>query len=235
MANGTLFQAGSASCAGGPTAIYTVSSGTWVAGPDFPDNLDIPGGPAALEVNGNVLMMTSSGISNMGGAVFFEWNGSTLNQLPGPPNAPNDVSIYGHLLMLPTGQLLFTDFSNEVELFTSTGSNYTGWNPTVLLASATLQRGTTIRLNGSKFNGVSQNNAYGSNFQDATNYPLVRFTNSAGQVYYARTHNHSTMAVGYTGPAYTYVDIPSTLPAGSYALQVVVNGIASRNYIVGIH
>jgi hypothetical protein len=235
MANGTLFQAGANACGPGNTAVYNVSSGNWTAGPMFPNNLDISSGPAVLETNGNVLMMASTELGLTPGATFFEWNGSDLNEVAGPPNAPNDDSYEGHMLMLPTGQILFTDFTNDVELFTSTGSNYTGWNPTVLLASATLQRGTTIRLNGSKFNGVSQNNAYGSNFQDATNYPLVRFTNSAGQVYYARTHNHSTMAVGYTGPAYTYVDIPSTLPAGSYALQVVVNGIASRNYIVGIH
>ena len=32
--------------------------------------------------------------------------------------------------MLPTGQILFTDFSNDVELFTSAGSQYTGWTPT---------------------------------------------------------------------------------------------------------
>jgi hypothetical protein len=234
MANGTLFQAGANSCSGGNTAVYDVSSGTWTPGPAFPDNLDIAGGPAALETNGNVLMMTSPGVHDLPGAAFFEWNGSVLSQITGPPNAPNDFSQVGHLLMLPNGQILFTDLSSNVELFTSNGSNYTGWTPSVLLTSATLQRGSTIRLSGFKFNGASQNNAYGSNFQDATNYPLVRFTNSSGQVYYARTHDHSTMAVGYSGPTYTYVDIPATIPTGGYNLQVVVNGIPSQNYSVGV-
>jgi hypothetical protein len=40
------------------------------------------------------------------------------------------------------------------------------------------------------------------------------------------------MAVGYLGPTYTFVDIPATIPAGTYNLQVVVNGIASVNYPV---
>ena len=167
--------------------------------------------------------------------MFFEWNGSTLNQISGPPNGPSDSSYYGHMLMLPTGQILFTDFSNDVELFNSTGSDYTGWNPTVLLTAATIQGGTTIKLSGFKFNGASQDSAYGDDFQDATNYPLVRFTSqSTGQVYYARTHDHSTMAVGYVGPTYTPCGCPASVPTGEYNLQVVVNGIASQNYPVGI-
>ena len=235
MANGTSYQAGANSCGAGHTAYYTVSTATWTAGPDFPDSLNIGDGPGALETNGNVLLMASPGLYQTG-SVFFEWNGSTLTQIPGPPNAPNDSSYYGHMLMLPNGQILFTDFSNDVELFTSTGSQYTGWTPTVLLSSTTLVRGHTYTISGSKFNGVSQNNAYGDDFQDASNYPLVRFVNpTTGQVYYGRTHDHSTMAVGYSGPTYTHLDVPSGMPAGGYNLQVVVNGIASASYLVAIH
>jgi hypothetical protein len=233
MANGTLYQTGANKCGGGNTAVYTLSSGSWVAGPVFPGDFDIAGGPAALEVNGNVMMMSSPGIIDIG-AVFFEWNGSTLNQIVSPPNASSDSSYDGHLLMLPTGQILFTDFTNDVELFTSAGSQYTGWTPTLLITNLTMHANTTYKLNGFKFNGASQNNAYGCNFQDATNYPLMRFTSTSnGKVYYARTHDHSTMAVGYVGPTYTHVDIPN-IPQGSYNLQVVVNGIASSNYLVGI-
>ena len=232
MPNGTVFQTGANRCAAGHNGVYTVSSNSWTEAPDFPSNLDIADGPAALEVNGNVLAMTSPGIFGTG-AVFIEWNGSTLTTIPGPPNGPEDSSYYGHMLMLPTGQILFTDFSNDVELFTSAGSQYTGWNPTVILTSATIQGGTTIKLSGFKFNGASQNNSYGDDFQDATNYPIVRFTSQSGTVYYARTHDHSTMAVGYVGPTYTMVDVPS-VPAGEYNLQVVVNGIASQDYPIGI-
>ena|SRR5271165_3042373 len=51
------------------------------------------------------------------GAVFFEWDGSKLNQVPAPPNGPSDTSYFGHMLVLPTGQILFTDFSGDVEPF----------------------------------------------------------------------------------------------------------------------
>ncbi len=137
------------------------------------------------------------------------------------------------MLVLPTGQILFTDFSNDVELYTSNGSPYPGTAPSALFATAvtTLTRGVTITLFGFKFNGASQANAYGDDFQDATNYPLVRITNkSTGHVFYCRTHDHSTMAVGYQGPAYTHVDLPANLETGASTLEVVANGIASQKY-----
>ncbi len=233
MPNGTVFQTGANSCGAGHNGVYTVSSNSWAEAPDFPGTFDIADGPGALETNGNVIVFASPGFGGIGGQMF-EWNGNALSTLPNPPNGPTDSSYYGHLLMLPTGQIMFTDFSNDVELFTSAGSQYSGWNPTVVLTSATIQGGTTIKLSGFKFNGASQNNAYGDDFQDASNYPIVRFTSqSTGNVYYARTHDHSTMAVGYTGPTYTSVDVPSA-PTGEYNLQVVVNGIASQNYPIGI-
>ena len=171
-------------------------------------------------------MMTSPGIFRTG-AVFFEWDGSNLNQVPGPPKAPSDSSYYGHMLMLPTGQILFTDFSNDVELYTSTGSPYHWLGSVRSAASAALSRGKYHPLFGYRFNGASQANAYGDDFQDATNYPIVRITNkSTGHVYYCRTHGHNTMAVGYPGPTYTHVDIPANMETGASYLEVVANGIA---------
>src|SRR5208283_1931417 len=232
--DGTVYQTGANRCAAGHTAVYTVSSNSWVAGPDFPSNLDIADSPAALLPDGNVLMMTSPGIYNTG-AVFFEWDGTKLNQVSAPPNGPTDSSYYGHMLVLPTGQILFTDFSTDVEIYTSSGSPYPGLAPSALLASVALPRGKTFTLFGNRFNGASQANAYGDDFQDATNYPIVRITNkSTGQVTYCRTHDHNTMAVGYPGPTYTHVDIPASTPTGASNLEVVANGIASQKYPIVI-
>ena len=233
--DGTVYQTGANSCGAGHTGIYTVSSNSWAAGPDFPGSFDAADSPAALEINGNVLLFASPGFGGPGGQMF-EWNGSTLSTVANPPNGPGDSSYYGHMLMLPSGQIMFTDFSNDVELWNSAGSAYSGWTPTVLLPNITLTHGTTVLLNGRNFNGASQNNAYGDDFQDASNYPIVKFTNvSSGHVFFGRTHGHSTMAVGYHGPAYTHVDIPSNIELGQTHLQVVVNGIASANYTVVIN
>jgi len=235
MPNGTIFQTGANRCAAGHNGSYNVSTGTWTEAPDFPGSFDIADGPAALEVNGNVLMFASPGIYNTGGQMF-EWNGSTLTEVANPPNGSGDSSYYGHMLMLPSGQIMFTDFSNDVELWNSAGSPYSGWSPTILLPNLTLTHGTTIVLNGFNFFGASQNNAYGDDFQDATNYPIVRFTNVAsGAVVYGRTHDHSAMPVGYHGPCYTHLDIPSNIQTGATNMQVIVNGIASSNFRIVIN
>jgi RNase P/RNase MRP subunit p29 len=63
----------------------------------------------------------------------------------------------------------------------------------------------------------------------ATNYPLVRLTNRAGnKVRYLRTAHHSTMGVA-TGAAVhsTKVTVPIHTPQGQYSMVVVANGIAS--------
>ncbi len=140
------------------------------------------------------------------------------------------------MLVLPTGQVLYTDGSQDVEIYTPSGSANPNWAPTVSLFTASLQRGTSVLLYGTKFNGLSQANAYGDDAQMATNYPIVKLTNeSTRHVIYARTHDHSTMAVGYTGPTYTHVDLPPNMERGLTLLQVIANGIASQTYTVGIH
>ena len=232
--NGTVFATGANGAGAGHTSIYNVSSGTWTAGPDFPSNLDIADGPAALLPNGNVLMMTSPGIYQNGG-VFFEWDGTKLNQVPSVPNSPSDSSWYGHMLVLPTGQILFTDYSNDVEIYDPVGSPYPGLAPTALLTQAVLARGASFTLFGTRFNGASQAVAYGDDYQAATNYPIVRITNkSTGHVFYCRTHNPNTMAVGYPGPTYVHLDIPTNMETGASYLEVVANGIASQKYYIAI-
>jgi hypothetical protein len=233
LPSNTVFATGANRCAAGHTAVYDVASGTWTAGPDFPSNLDIADGPAALEPNGKMLMMTSPGIFGTG-AIFFEWDGSNLNQITGPPNAPNVSSFQGHLLVLPNGQIMYTDYTPDVEIFSATGSNY-NWQPSVLLQASVLTRGSSVFLFGSKFNGVSQSSAYGDDLQNATNYPIVRFTNVAtGHVFYGRTHDHSTMAVRFPGPSYTHLEIPTNMETGQTYLEVVANGVPSQKYMIGI-
>lgn len=79
--------------------------------------------------------------------------------------------------------------------------------------------------------------AYGDDFQDATNYPLVRITNNTTKhVFYCKTHNHSTMAVA-TGAAIvsTEFDVPSTIETGASSLVVVANGIPSASVAVTVN
>ena len=92
-------------------------------------------------------------------------------------------------------------------------------------------RGQTYHVIGRQFNGWSQAASFGDEFQTATNYPLVRITNIAtGHVFYARTHDHSTMGVvTRSTPTYTHFDVPRGHGDGSRASwMVVANGIRSN-------
>jgi hypothetical protein len=77
---------------------------------------------------------------------------------------------------------------------------------------------------------LSQAASFGDEDQTATNYPLVRITNQATHhVFYAKTHDHSTMAVA-TGNAIvsTNFDVPAKMETGASSLVVVANGIPSK-------
>ena len=234
--DGTVFATGANGAGAGHTSIYNPSTGGWTPGPDFPSNLDVADGPAALLPDGNVLVSASPSIF-LNGTVFFEWDGSNLNPVPATPNSPGNSSWYGRMLVLPTGQVLYTDGSRDVEIYTAAGTANPAWAPSAILSlsSPIISRGSTIMLNGRKFNGYSQAVAYGDDAQAATNYPIMRLTNaSTGHVFYCRTHDHSTMAVAYAGPAYTHVDIPSNMETGQTYLEVIANGIASPRYNIGV-
>jgi hypothetical protein len=224
--DGTVFYTGANGCGASHTSIYNSATGVWTPGPDFPAGLGVADGPAALEPNGKVLVMTSPGVFNTG-AVYFEWNGRKLTQVPGPPNAPYESSFYGNMLVLPTGQILLTDLYNDIELYTpSPGSAEI--EVEIERAPSVVRRGGSYRISGTGFNGVSQGASYGDDAQGATNFPLVRITNKAtGHVSYARTHDHSSMAVASKKLVSTVFDVSAATETGPSSAVVVVNGIAS--------
>ena len=226
--DGTVFYTGANSCGAGHTAIYDSDSGTWTAGPDFPGTLDIADGPAALEPNGIVLMMASPLIFNTP-ASFLEWDGTSLTQAPPAPNASNDSSFYGNFLVLPTGQILFTDFF-FVSVYNPVGTYKLAWAPVIKSAPSVISPGRSYVISGYRFNGMSQASAYGDDFQSATNYPLVRITNNrTGHVFYSRTHDHGSMAVASTSLVSTHFEVPRAQEHGVSRLEVVANGIASAS------
>jgi hypothetical protein len=217
--DGTVFATGSRSTAGpGHTAIYTppvisTDAGTWTAGPDFPGNDNAGDSFAVLLPSGNVLVLGNSG-------TLYEFDGKTLT-------ASGQVPSGSSLLVLPTGEVIVG--GDTVQLYTSAGQPAPSWAPTISVFPASVLRGSSYAISGTQFNGLSQAAAFGDEEQAATNYPLVRITNqSTGHVFYARTHDHSTMAVA-TGSAVvsTNFDVPSGMETGASSLEIVANGIAS--------
>jgi hypothetical protein len=239
--DGTVLQTG----ATGHNAVYDSKAGSWSAAPDFPVNgggfqLAIYDGPASILPNGNVLVMTAPLLpgNNYGsGAQFFEWDGAAFNPVPGTPNAPNDPSFVGRMLVLPDGGVMLTDYSQDVEIYYPSGGPDPSWAPTITSVNATkLHPGEKNRkLTGTQLTGLSEGAAFGDDFQDATNYPLITITNNAtGDVFFCRTHNFSSGVATGSTPQDTYFDVPEATELGASELKVVTNGIASAPLAITI-
>src|SRR5581483_4130265 len=94
--------------------------------------------------------------------------------------------------------------------------------PVILETSPVLTRGGSYQGHGIGFNGVTQGAAYRDDVQAATNCPLVRITNlKSSHVFYSRTHDHSSMAVGPDAIVSTHFDVPAAAEKGPSLLQVV--------------
>ena len=209
------------------SAIYSPPSkanpkGTWTAGPDFPNGDQAADTFASLLPDGNVLVEGSNG------GRLYEFDGTKLNQ-----TAFSVGGSYTPLMVLPTGEVLIGGF----EVYQPKGTYKASWAPTITTSPAAVTRGSTYPISGTQFNGLSQANAFGDEDDTKTNYPLVRITNnSTGHVFYARTHDHSTMAVA-TGSATvsTNFDVPSGMETGASSLVVVANGIPSASVAVTVN
>ncbi len=217
--DGTVFATGSYTNGGsgpGHTAIYSPTTG-WAAGPDFPNGDNAGDSFAVLLTNGNVLVEGDSGIS-------YVFDGTTFTSGPATP---------GSLMLLPTGQVLV----GGSEVYTSNGTYQSSWAPTIHTVPTSVVRGSTYKISGTQFNGLSQAAAFGDEYQTATNYPLVRITNNAtGHVFYAKTHDHSTMGVATgTRIVSTNFDVPAGMETGASTLVVVANGIPSQPVSVTVN
>jgi hypothetical protein len=252
LPDGAVFQIGANSCghAGCPghTALYT-RAGVWSAGPDLPvvegEAYDVDDGPATILPNGHVLLQASPAYGCAYGGVaspycapshFFEYTGKAFARVNEPVSAPSLAAYEGRMLVLPTGQILWSGDLGDVEIYTPVGKANPNWAPTIASVPTTLARGqTNYTLTGHQLRGLSDGAAYGDDAQMNTNYPLVRITNLAsGDVCFARVHDHT--------PTATYFDMPPASPPawiqpcdpGPSTLAVVANGIASKPVAVTV-
>jgi hypothetical protein len=255
------------------------SGSSWIAGPAFPAGQFAFDGPAALLPNGNILVQTSGAFTQP--SLMWEFQSSILTPQnfaappPFPPlaaNVPpcndpalppallNGPSFGGRMLVLPTGQILWsqgqsqTGFINCTSVYTT---NVAG-NPNPIMRPAphintisnnTLTRGTNnYVLTGSMFKGVSQGASYGNDAQMATNWPVVRITNNSnGHVCWGRTHDWQILTS-------TQFDVPATSTGtggnadwpllenqcdtaggGASTLVVITNGLVSNSIQVTVN
>lgn len=232
LPNGKAFYLGST----GQTAIYTPTGndnpGSWIAGPVIPNGQGCPDAPAAMMPNGKILCVVSPAPTSTNPATptsFYEYdyiaNSFTQVTAPGGGDTIATVSYGTTMLDLPDGTILFSRVNKKLFTYTPTGSPLAAGKPAV--TGITANGDGSFHLTGTLLNGISEGAAYGDDWQMNTNYPIVRLK-SGTSVYYARTYNWSSTSI-MTGatPSTTEFVLPTGLPAGSYTLEVIANGISS--------
>jgi hypothetical protein len=214
------------------TAFYTPSTNTWTAGPSIPNNgsnqlQGADDAPVAMLPNGKVLLAVDHPVFN-GPTNLYEFDPATNTYTNVTPSISglnlNQHAYSDRMLVLPTGQVLFTSGGNQLAVYTPDLSPNAAWRPAANEISGGFG-GTTFTLWGTQLNGLSEGATYGDDAEMSTNYPLVRVQTTSGTVLYPRTAGWSSTGVA-TGS--TTEDVNFTVPArGIYLLNAIANGIAS--------
>jgi hypothetical protein len=147
-------------------------------------------------------------------------------------NLPFEGSYPTRMLILPTGQLVFSDSSSQLWVYTSDDGPNPFMRPVV--THVNYQGGGKFRLSGLQLDGQSSGAAYGDDDQMDSNYPIIRMLDSHGNVLYARTSNWSKIAVGEDGiETVDFRPNPEVTP-GNYWLIVSGAGISSFPFPIEI-
>jgi len=219
------------------TSIYHLSSNSFTAGPTPPNNLAGYDAPASLEPNGKVLAMLGPAGGFNSGCQFVEYTPATntIAETVNPTDCPYEPSFVGHLMILPTGHIMFTDFGGSVEIYTPAPGTIPGTAPVITSYPSTVTHGVNnYVLQGQQLNGLTQNNAYGDDYQGDTNYPLA-YLASGNQQYFLFTHSDSTHSIRKGVTMSTHFDVPSSVPPGNYILVVVANGVSSAGVAITVN
>jgi hypothetical protein len=266
LPNGTLFAIGATGHTAIYTPPASPSQpGSWAAGPDLPADTstakfnNVNGNlqtaidaPAVLLPGGKVLLMAGNTVREVdsGGNVSFWSNPSNVYVYdpvanttptllsPQPPTNGNDTWT-ARFLLLPNAKVFFTGEQSALQMLTpdaSLTSPDASWKPTITDAPSQLVTDHTYVLTGRQFNGLSTGSVYGDDAQMASNFPIVRLTNtSSGKVSYLRSTNFSNQGIA-TGNTLvtTEINVPHGLADGAYNLQVIANAIASDPFPVHV-
>jgi hypothetical protein len=147
-------------------------------------------------------------------------------------NLPFEGSYPTRMLILPTGQLLFSDSSSQLWVYTSEDAPNSFLRPFV--TNVNYLGGGKFRLSGLQLDGQSSGAAYGDDDQMDSNYPIIRMVDSHGNVLYARTSNWSKIAVGEDGIETVDFTPNPELKSGNYWLIVSGAGISSFPFPIEI-
>jgi len=221
----------------------TIPPGTAIYSVDSPTSLTL----GTFDSSGNLVatnaLQSQKDIGLVFGGIFsspaqlfdFDPNAGTMTEIPAPAGSflSSEAAYVTRMLVLPTGQLMLSDSSNQLYVYTPDGSAPASLQPAV--SDVHYTGNGMFKLTGNRINGQSAGAVYGDDDQMNENYPIVRLQDPAtGNVYYCRTKHWDSVSVGGDRPETVDFTLNSAVTPGSYELTVVGAGIASRPVQIAI-
>ncbi|MGF6920143.1 hypothetical protein [Paraburkholderia sp. 40] len=232
----------------GHTALYSPSTNTWAPGPDVFGSLagksvlfgsdDAPG---AVIPSGHVVFAADAGPTSglfSPPTQLFDYDPVANSITPLSPSIPDSnlgsiAAFITRLLVLPNGQILFSDSSRQLWVYSPDGAPQRSWVP--VFSNVKYSGAGVFTLHGVRMNGQSAGSSYGDDVESDENYPIVRLQDAAGHVYYGRTTNWAKTGVGQGANEET-VDftLKTGMVPGNYSIIVSGAGISSTPRCVTI-
>ena len=217
----------------GATAYYSPGTDSWAKGPPLPDVTGASDVPGAELPDGTILIAVGQDPHDGGvnaPTSVFEFDPTSGSYTDVTPSSSQGTSTtgkatIGNMLLLPSGQVLLSTGATHLSVYTPDGAAGPSRVPTI--TSVEPDGGNTFTLTGTGLNGGSEGASFGDDAQMASNYPLVRLTDGAGSVHYARTFKWTNTGVATgTAPESVQFTVPPGVP-DQEQLVVVANGVAS--------
>jgi hypothetical protein len=233
--------------ANGHNALYTVGTRAWT---QLPDLTDVVAGksvlfgaddaPGAEMPGGHVIVAADEGPTKgtfTPPTHLFDFDPGTNTFSPLQPAFPdanywNIPCFEATMLMLPTGQLLIGNSSQQLYLYTPDGAADKKSLP--VFQGLHYDGSARFTLTGTRLNGVSAGATYGDDAEADENYPIVRFRGADGSVWYARSTNWSNARVADADAETVQLTLKAGMPAGDYEVTISGAGIASKENCLAI-
>src|SRR5262249_30888973 len=128
---------------------------------------------AATATNPNATLFWGGPFSRPTQLFDFNPNTNTISPVSPAfpdPGAPSNPAFIHRMLVLPTGQILVSTFSNRLWIYTPDGLPDPAVRP--VINAVTSNGGGSYTLTGKQLNGQSSGSSYGDDAESDENYPI---------------------------------------------------------------
>jgi hypothetical protein len=219
------------------TAFYNPSTNTWSAGTAIPSGRGMDDAPGAMMPNGHILIAADTPLftgpthiyefdptANSGLGSYTDVTPTGFNLSSNGLNGFAGASFHDRMLVVPSGQVLLANESNQIDAFRPSEAPNDAWRPSI--TSIHRNGANTVTLTGTQINGISEGAAYGDDAEMSSNYPIVRVQEIFG-ANYLRTFNWSSTGVAEGSTPESVQFQLGNSGFNTALLNVIANGIAS--------